>query len=103
MLFDTNIPPISPFDQVTVALDLETTGLDSTRHLILEIGAVRFCGEKVLDTYQTLVNPGVKIPDFIQRLTNITPDLVKGQPFFSSVAEKIEQFLGADPIIGHNI
>ena len=100
VLFDTEI---SPFDQVNVALDLETTGLDSDRHQILEIGAVRFRGDEVIETYQTLVNPGVPIPEFIQRLTHITPQQVKRAPFFSSVASEIEEFLGADPIIGHNI
>ena len=100
VLFDTDI---SPFEQVNVALDLETTGLDSNRHHILEIGAVRFRGDEVIETYQTLVNPGVDIPEFIQRLTHITPQQVKRAPFFSSVAAEIEDFLGADPIIGHNI
>ena len=100
MLFDTDI---SPFEQVNVALDLETTGLDSNRHQILEIGAVRFRGAEVIETYQTLVNPGVPIPEFIQRLTHISPQQVKRAPFFSSVASEIEEFLGADPIIGHNI
>ncbi len=100
VLFDTEI---SPFDQVNVALDLETTGLDSNRHQILEIGAVRFRGDEVIETYQTLVNPGVAIPEFIQRLTHISPQQVKRAPFFSSVASEIEDFLGADPIIGHNI
>ena len=33
VLFDTDI---SPFEQVNVALDLETTGLDSNRHAILD-------------------------------------------------------------------
>ncbi|MCI0863891.1 MAG: 3'-5' exonuclease, partial [Chloroflexi bacterium] len=100
VLFDSDI---SPFEQVNVALDLETTGLDSSRHAILEIGAVRFRGDEVIETYQTLVNPGVPIPEFIQRLTHITPQQVKRAPFFSSVAAEIEDFLGADPIIGHNI
>ena len=100
VLFDSDI---SPFEQVNVALDLETTGLDSSRHAILEIGAVRFRGDEVIETYQTLVNPGVPIPEFIQRLTHITPQQVKRAPFFSSVAAEIEDFLGADPIVGHNI
>ena len=100
VLFDTDI---SPFEQVNVALDLETTGLDSNRHQILEVGAVRFRGDEVIETYQTLVNPGVAIPEFIQRLTHISPQQVKRAPFFSSVASEIEDFLGADPIIGHNI
>mgnify|MGYP001199185118 FL=1 len=100
VLFNTDI---SPFEQVNVALDLETTGLDSNRHQILEVGAVRFRGDEVIETYQTLVNPGVAIPEFIQRLTHITPQQVKRAPFFSSVAAEIEDFLGEDPIIGHNI
>ncbi len=100
VLFDTDI---SPFEQVNVALDLETTGLDSSRHAIMEIGAVRFRGDEVIETYQTLVNPGQAIPDFIQRLTHISPQQVKRAPFFSSVSSEIEDFIGADPIIGHNI
>ncbi len=100
VLFNSDI---SPFEQVNVALDLETTGLDSNRHQILEVGAVRFRGDEVVETYQTLVNPGVQIPEFIQRLTHISPQQVKRAPFFSSVAAEIEDFLGADPIIGHNI
>lgn len=100
VLFDLET---SPFEQVNVALDLETTGLDANRHAILEIGAVRFRGDEVIDTYQTLVNPGQPIPEFIQRLTHISPQQVKRAPFFSSVASEIEDFVGADPIIGHNI
>ena len=100
VLFDTDV---SPFEQITVALDLETTGLDSNRHQILEIGAVRFRGDEVIETYHTLGNPGVAIPEFIQRLTHISPHQVKRAPFFSSVASEVEDFLGADPIIGHNI
>ena len=80
-------PRISPFEQVHVALDLETTGLDSTRHAILEVGAVRFRGDDVVDTYQTLVNPNQSIPEFIQRLTSITPARVRRAPFFSTILQ----------------
>ena len=93
----------SPFDQVHVAVDLETTGLDSVRDAILEVGAVRFRGDEVLDTYQTLINPGRNIPDFVQRLTHITPQQVRRAPFFSTISAELEDFLGADPIIGHNV
>ena len=96
-------PRVSPFEQVHVALDLETTGLDSTRHAILEVGAVRFRGDEVVDTYQTLVNPNQSIPEFIQRLTSITPARVRRAPFFSTISSELEEFLGSDPIIGHNI
>ena len=94
---------ISPLEQVHVALDLETTGLDSARHAILEVGAVRFRGDEVLATYQTLVNPGQPISEFIQGLTGIKPALVNRAPFFSTISSEVEEFVGDDPIIGHNV
>ena len=94
---------ISPLDQVYVSLDLETTGLDSDRDTILEIGAVRFRGEEVLDTFETFVNPGRPIPDHIQRLTGIQPRQVERAPAFPVIASDFAKFLGPHPVIGHNI
>ena len=45
-----------------VALDIETTGLDSHSDAIIEIGAVRFSGARVEGEWTTLVNPGRAIP-----------------------------------------
>jgi len=86
-----------------VALDLETTGLDSDRDNIIEIGAVKFQDGEIVDTFQTFVNPARPIPEFIQRLTGISPSQVADAPFFSTVAGGLEEFLGSYPIIGHNI
>ena len=94
---------ISPLDQVYVSLDLETTGLDSERDTILEIGAVRFRGEEVLDTFETFVNPGRPIPDHIQRLTGIRPSQVERAPSFHSISGDFAAFLGPHPVVGHNI
>jgi predicted DnaQ family exonuclease/DinG family helicase len=96
-------PLLDPFKQVHVALDLETTGLDSDRDNIIEIGAVKFQGAEIVDTFQTFVNPARPIPEFIQRLTGISPNQVADAPFFSTIAGGLEQFLGSYPIIGHNI
>ena len=93
----------NPLEQVYVALDLETTGLDPARDTIIEVGAVKFQGSEVIDTFQTFVNPGRPIPEFIQRLTGIAPHQVRRAPFFSSVARQVEAFLGTYPIVGHNI
>ena len=94
---------ISPFEQVCVALDLETTGLDPTRDTIIEVGAVKFQGDEVLDTLQTFVNPGRPIPEHIQRLTHISPSQVRRAPFFSSVADRVADFVADCPVIGHNV
>jgi DNA polymerase-3 subunit epsilon/ATP-dependent DNA helicase DinG len=90
-------------EQVFVALDLETTGLDSSRDTIIEIGAVKFQGDQVIDTFETFINPGRSIPEFVQRLTGISPRQVRRAPFFSTVAADLETFLEHHPIIGHNI
>ena len=96
-------PTVSPFDQICVALDLETTGLDSDRDTIIEVGAVKFQGDLVIDTFQSFVNPGRPIPEFIQRLTGITPSKVKRAPFFASISEELRDFLELYPVVGHNV
>jgi predicted DnaQ family exonuclease/DinG family helicase len=93
----------NPLEQTFVALDLETTGLDAARDTIIEVGAVKFQGEETIDSFQTFINPGRAIPEFIQRLTGISPQQVRRAPPFSAVVADLEAFLGPHPIIGHNI
>ena len=94
---------IPSLNQSYISLDLETTGLDADRDKIIQIGAVKFQGDQVLGTFNTFVNPGRAIPDFVQRLTGIRPEQVERAPFFSSVSYDLESFLEGLPIIGHNI
>lgn len=89
--------------RVYVSLDIETTGLEPERDSIIEIGAVRFRGSHIFDTYHTLVNPGRLIPYKIQQLTGITPDDVKNAPPIQSVVPELQRFVGDSPVIGHNI
>jgi DNA polymerase III epsilon subunit-like protein len=60
-----HLPTPSPCESIHVALDLETTGLESARDAIIEVGAVKFRGDAVVDTFDTFVNPGRRIPEFI--------------------------------------
>ena len=88
---------------VIVSLDLETTGLDPVRDAIIEIGAVRFDGRRVVDEWHTLVNPRRAIPPLITRLTGISNDMVRHAPEFQEVKQDLEGFVGDDPILGHNV
>ena len=94
---------VPPLEQSIVALDLETTGLNPNNDAILEVGAVRFRGGEVLETFQRLVNPGRPIPDYVQRLTGIAPRDIQRAPAFSSIAPDLQDFIGGDPVLGHNI
>ncbi len=89
--------------RVYISLDIETTGLSSDRDAIIEIGAVRFKGDRVFDTYQTFVNPGRAIPYKIQQLTGIKPADIEDAPPIEAVLPDLLRFVGDNPIIGHNI
>src|SRR5438876_1395960 len=88
---------------IRVALDLETTGLHAEQDSILEVAAIKFQGDTVLDTMETLVAPGRPIPYRVQRLTGITTQQLIGAPHFESIARNLQIFIGDYPIVGHSI
>ena len=90
------------FDEFVV-LDLETTGLDPTSDRIIEIAAIRFVDGKEAECFDTLINPGVTIPDFITKLTGISDDDVRTAPALASVFDECLRFIGDAPLIGHQI
>ncbi|MEW6094569.1 MAG: helicase C-terminal domain-containing protein [Chloroflexota bacterium] len=86
-----------------VALDIETTGLDSKTDAIIEIGARRFEGHRLEDEFTTLVNPNRHIPEFITGLTGIDDAMVRQAPRIREVLDELAAFIGDSPILGHNI
>ena len=86
-----------------ISLDLETTGLEPGSDAIIEIGALRFDGERVIDTFSSFVNPGRRIPRFVVELTGITDEDVKYAPGVHLITSQLAEFVGRDPVIGHNI
>jgi len=90
-------------NRACVSLDLETTGLNPETDEIIEIGAVRFQGEEVIDTFNSLANPQRPLPYRIQLLCGIPQSEVNDAPPFSELADSLTSFLGTDPVVGHNI
>ena len=84
-------------------LDLETTGLNPTSDLIIEFAAVKVRGNKVVDTFQSLCDPGFPIPPQIEMITGITSEMVRFAPNPRSVLPDFLDFVGADFVIGHNV
>ena len=93
----------APLTEVCVAIDLETTGLSSERDEIIEVGAVKFQGQRLLGTYQSLVNPYRQLLPFITSLTGIRQVEVDQAPPFAAVAGELEAFLGDAAVVGHNV
>ncbi len=89
--------------RIYVALDSETTGLDSERDSILEIGAVKFRGKEILGTWSSLVNPFRPIPYKITQLTGIRDEDVQNAPPLKAVLPDLVEFVGRAPIVGHSV
>lgn len=86
-----------------VSVDIETTGLDESREAIIEIAAVKFNGRRIEAEFNTLVNPGKSIPDFITGLTGIDNAMVRQAPRLQDIAHELTSFIGDAPILGHNV
>ena len=89
--------------EILVSLDLEATGLNTDSDLIIQVGAVKFRGDSVIETFDQLVNPSRLLPTFITQLTGITQSDVDQAIPWPEVAAPLKDFIGDHPIVGHNI
>jgi DNA polymerase III epsilon subunit family exonuclease len=89
-----------------VVFDLETSGAaPSTGAAVTEIGAVKVLGGSVVSEFQTFVNPGHYLSDFITSLTGITDSMLAQAPTIDQVLPTFLDFLGPDRetvLVAHN-
>ncbi|MGB2902053.1 MAG: exonuclease domain-containing protein, partial [Candidatus Dechloromonas phosphoritropha] len=83
-------------------VDLETTGATATRDRITEIGIIEVDEDGSVREWQQLVNPGTRIPPFIEQLTGISNELVAAAPAFADVADETLRRLEGRLFIAHN-
>jgi DNA polymerase III subunit epsilon len=83
-------------------IDVETTGGDPKRERITEIAIVLHDGSRVIDQFQSLVNPEVPIPDFITRVTGIDNDMVRDAPRFFEIAKQVVEITEGAIFVAHN-
>ena len=91
-----------PLDTEFVAFDIETTGLNALNDRMTEIGAIKFSGGEIIDTFSTFVDPQMHIPADITTLTGIKDSDVQGAPLEKEAMEKFIEFVGDRPLIAHN-
>lgn len=86
-----------------VALDFETTGLDTRRDAIVSVAAIPFVDGTPRDGYETLVHPGRPIPAASSRVHGITDADVAGAPTIDAVLPALDAVLADHVIVGHDI
>ena len=83
--------------------DIETTGSHAAGNSIIEIGIVLYDGTRVVDEFQSLIDPGVPIPPFITTLTGIDDDMLRKAPPFHQIADALEEFMEGAVFVAHNV
>ncbi|HCL47470.1 TPA: hypothetical protein DHW58_00560 [Patescibacteria group bacterium] len=87
-----------------IVLDVETTGVDARVDDVIEFAAVRLDAKgEVIDQLDFLIGTQQPISSTVMALTGIRPEDLSGQPEISTVIDKIRDFVGTAPIVGHNI
>ncbi len=88
-----------------IVLDIETTGLYPEKgDKIIEIAAVPIINEDVRrdECFHSYVNPGIKIPNFITKLTKITDEMVADSPKIDVILPRLIDYIKDYPLIAHN-
>ena len=84
-------------------LDVETTGGKFNQEKITDISILIYDGIKIINRFETLINPDKEIQPFVQRLTGINNELVRNSPRFKDVSKKIFEITKNKIIVAHNV
>jgi DNA polymerase III epsilon subunit family exonuclease len=85
-----------------VVLDVEAIGYKDLPARIIELGAYRVRSGKIVDEFQSLINPGVSLPRFITTLTGISDAMLKDAPKFPEIVNAWLDFVGDAVLVAHN-
>ena len=89
-------------DRDLVCIDLETTGGHPSRNRIIEIGLIEIDQDGGERVWNTLVNPGVRIPSQIEAFTGISNAMVESAPPFEDVYSELLQRVSGRVFVAHN-
>lgn len=90
-------------EETFVCLDCELTGLDPNQDRIIEVAAVRFAGNTILESFESLIDPECTIPDLSIAIHHITQDMVAGKPKMKDILSDLLKLIGKNTIIGHGV
>ena len=84
-----------------ISFDLEFNKHQEKTHLI-QVSAVHFKDGEEVGAFDSYVYTDVPLKSFINGLTGITSETLKGAPKVEEVLQKFQDFVGALPLVGYN-
>lgn len=86
-----------------VVFDIETTGFNPASDKIIEIGAVKYVNNEKVDEFSYLIDPKIKLPEIITKVTGIVDSDLEGKDSIEIVLPKFLEFIKGFTVIGHNV
>jgi DNA polymerase-3 subunit epsilon len=84
-------------------VDIETTGGSAGVHRVIDVAVIGMTGDRVDFEWQSLVNPGVRIPYGITELTGIDDEMLRDAPPFERIAAELRAKLDGRVFVAHNV
>ena len=84
-------------------IDIESNGAPFRKESIIEIAVYKYDGHRIVDQFISLVNPQSDITPFVQKLTSISPKMVRTAPKFHEIAKRVVEITEHTTLVGHNI
>lgn len=86
-----------------VVFDTETTGTDTAKDKIVEISAAKIVDGKIVETWSSLCNPGIHIPEATTAIHGIKDEDVAEKPSFAEILPDFYKFTRGAVMVGHNV
>lgn len=83
-------------------VDLETTGTHPRTDRIIEVGVILVEPDGRFREWQSLVDPEISIPPFIENFTGISDADIAGAPRFADIADELHAMLEDYVFVAHN-
>jgi len=90
------------FETTWIAIDLETTGKYPLDAEICEMAAVKWRGGQVLETFQSLIKPTMRMSDEVIAIHKITNEMVEGAPTLAEKLGEFHRFIGDGFVLAHH-
>ncbi len=88
-------------DQKFCVIDIETNGSKPETAQVIEVGAVMFQNGKIIDRFESFVECAF-LPEYITKITGITPEDLIGAPTRLSVLTQLRLFMEDAIFVAHN-
>jgi DNA polymerase III subunit epsilon len=90
-------------DKPLCFVDIETTGINAVNGKIIEIGILKVENNKLINSFETLINPELRIDPFIEQMTGIKYESLTNAPIFSDIKDELLEILDNSIFVAHNV